>query len=561
MGYRLIIAVVLLAGCSSDDRRKLGDICANSDECASGRCDERLCKAASPAGRGAPCAHPLECRSEQCIDGRCAPGIRGDGAECTDDLQCQSGRCLQGSCAGKSPGVDAGIVPDAAGVDARIDAVSVADGGGDAEVVEVPARVVWVNPIGSIAGDEGYALAADAAGNLYLGGVFRSTVDFGGQSLTSAGLSADAFVASYTAAGTLRWCQRHGGTGYDLARGVAAGGAGNVVVTGDLDADATSDFFVANFAATDGAPRWSHRLGGTGNDSGAAVAADSDGNVYVAGEFWDTVDFGGGPWVGAGWYDGFVASYDRDGAHRWSRGLGGASYDYGKGLALDLNGNVYVTGSFNGTASLGGPWFTSAGRTDFFIASFGALDGAHRWSRAHGGTSNDEAQGLAADASGSLQLAGVFSGETDLGGGPVAGAGPLTAFTGRYATGDGAHLWGKPVPSSGETWASAAAIGPGGEIYLAGCYRGTISFGPEDLTSAGGLDIFVASLTADGRHRWTKSFGGVIDDAADAITVDAAGAVYVTGHFQSFASFETEQFVSAGGVDVFLLKIVENNGR
>jgi len=82
------VVVSLLAACAAGDKHKLGDLCAKDDECVSGRCDERVCKAAAPAGPGEPCEHPLQCRSERCLDGRCGPGLRADGADCTDDLQC-----------------------------------------------------------------------------------------------------------------------------------------------------------------------------------------------------------------------------------------------------------------------------------------------------------------------------------------------------------------------------------------------------------------------------------------------------------------------------------------
>ena len=97
MRYCPIVAVMLLGACSSADKRQLGDICAKGDECASGRCDERVCKAADPLGPNAACVYPLQCRSEQCVDGACAVGVRQPGAPCGDPLQCASGQCGGGS--------------------------------------------------------------------------------------------------------------------------------------------------------------------------------------------------------------------------------------------------------------------------------------------------------------------------------------------------------------------------------------------------------------------------------------------------------------------------------
>ena len=100
-----LIAILLIGGgCADRALKRLGDLCASSTECASGRCDERVCKSAMPAALGSACSHPLECRSDRCTDGRCAPGNRATGAPCTDDLQCLAGRCLAAVCAGSLDG-------------------------------------------------------------------------------------------------------------------------------------------------------------------------------------------------------------------------------------------------------------------------------------------------------------------------------------------------------------------------------------------------------------------------------------------------------------------------
>jgi hypothetical protein len=522
----LFIAASLLAACATGDERKLGDLCARDDQCASSRCDERVCRAAAPAAAGEPCRHPLECRSERCVDGRCGPGLRADGADCTDDLQCQSGRCLQGSCGGIDAGRDGGPTSDGPMNDAGVDAGPLADAGNDAGWVEVPASVVWVKRFGDEAHEEGLALAVDQAGNLYLGGQFRLTVDFGGQSLTSTAFSVDAFIASYTGAGALRWCQPYGDIGKDLGLGVAVGGDGNVALTGDLDVDTTTrDLFLASFAGADGTPRWSHRLGGTGDDGAGAVTADASGNLYLVGEFSDTVDFGGGSRTSAGGLDTLVASYDADGLHRWSHDHGGPSDDGARAVALDDSGNLYVSGRFFNFATFGGSWYVTMGLSDVR----------------------------------GLYVAGVFTDETDLGGGPLLSVGSHTAFAARYASADGGHVWSRHLPASGDTWVSRVALGPRGNVYLWGSYRGSVNLGPADLTSAGGVDLFVVSMTPDGRFRWAKSFGGVMDDGEGGLAIDAAGAVYLSGSFDSFADFEQEQFVSAGRRDIFLLKIVEHD--
>ena len=100
-------------------------------------------------------------------------------------------------------------------------------------------------------------------------------------------------------------------------------------------------------------PGWLITEGGTGEDYATAVATDDVGNVYVTGEFQDTVDFDPGPGSSSltslGSDDAFVAKYTSSGALEWVAQIGGAEDSAGRAIAVDDNGDVYVTGDFTGT--------------------------------------------------------------------------------------------------------------------------------------------------------------------------------------------------------------------
>jgi hypothetical protein len=217
--------------------------------------------------------------------------------------------------------------------------------------------------------------------------------------------------------------------------------------------------------------------------------------VLVTGDFGGTVDFGGGPLTSAGAGDIFVAMFSGvNGAHLWSQRFGGITGDAGRGIAADGTGNVLVTGYFLGTVDFGGGALTSAGIDDIFVAKFSGVDGAHLWSQRFGGTSTDVGTGLAADGSGNVLVTGFFSGTVDFGGGPLTTAGGNDIFVAKLSGVDGAHLWSQRFGSTGADVGLGLAADGSGNVLVTGFFQGTVDFGGDVLTSAGGDDIFVLKL-------------------------------------------------------------------
>ncbi len=311
---------------------------------------------------------------------------------------------------------------------------------------------------------------------------------------------------------------------------------------------------------------WSKAFGSAGEDRGFAVAADAAGSVFTAGYFSATVDFGGGPLVGAcyPWYDPttvkdiYVAKYTAAGAHVWSKRFGDVADDSAKAIAVTPEGDVVVTGLINCNVDLGNGVLTPAyGSNDFFIAKYSGADGRHLWSRTGGFSGGDSGQAIAVDASGNVYVAGTFCGSIDLGGGVLSAPGgtlDTDLFVAKYSPA-GAHLWSKRFGAAGTyDYANALAVDASGNVILAGTFYSPISFGGSTLTSAGGYDAFVAKLSTDGAHVWSKRLGGASEDQGYAVAADAAGNVLVAGKFQGTANFGGSDLSSAGGFDVFVAK-------
>ena len=181
---------------------------------------------------------------------------------------------------------------------------------------------------------------------------------------------------------TVSWAKSIGGTGSDYGRGIATDSSGNVYVIGKysgsftigsttLTSAGSNDVFVAKYD-TSGTAQWARSIGGTGSDTGYGIATDSAGNVYVTGIYSGTATFAPGTTLtSAGYNDAFVTKYDTSGTVQWAESIGGTNTDSGYGIATDSGGNVYVTGSYQGTATFAsGTTLTSAGSNDAFVAKY-----------------------------------------------------------------------------------------------------------------------------------------------------------------------------------------------
>jgi ribosomal protein S16 len=368
--------------------------------------------------------------------------------------------------------------------------------------------------VGDGSWNQGWGVASDADGNAYVAGHFEGTADFdpgpGTVDLTSAGGS-DVFVAKYTAAGALVWARRMGGTGWD---------------------------------------------------EGYEIAVAADGSVYATGYFYGAADFGGESLAGAGSYDGFVSKLDPNGTLAWVRGMGGAGFDAGGGIAVAGDGSVYTTGWFAGTADFGANTLAGAGGDDAFVAKLDA-GGNFVWARPMGGASGDYGYDIAVDAGGNAYATGLFSGTADFGGESLTSAGDYDVFVVKVDS-DGNVVWTRQMGGTGWDEGWDVAVGSDGAVYATGFFNGTADFGAESFTSAGSADIFVAKLDSDGNPVWTRQMGGTGDDQGWGIAVANDGNVYTAGHFQNTVDFDpgaaSYLLTSFGGCDVFISRLDASGG-
>ena len=235
----------------------------------------------------------------------------------------------------------------------------------------------WAVKAGGSGADRGYGITIDSSGNAYSTGYITGTATFGSTSLVSSG-GIDIFIAKLNSGGSWQWAVKAGSTGSDVGYGIAVDSNGNAYATGSftgtaafgstsLTSNGGDDIFIAKLSSS-GSWQWAVKAGGSGHEKGDGIAVDSNDNAYVTGYFNNAATFGRTSFSDDGGNNEiFVAKLSSSGSWQWVAKAGGSSEDYGKGIAVDSNGNAYVTGYFEGTATFRGNSLTSTGGQDTFV--------------------------------------------------------------------------------------------------------------------------------------------------------------------------------------------------
>ena len=292
----------------------------------------------------------------------------------------------------------------------------------------------WSTYLGGRGNDTGYGIAVGPGGAVYVTGRAESS-DFpraGAPQANFGGGPADAFVAKIAAGGAaIEWSALIGGGGGDEGRGIALDPAGNAYVTGftsssnfpTLNPLQTGtpraddvDVFVTKLAAS-GTMAYSTRLGGAGDDHGAAIAVDSSGSAYVTGDT-RSPDFplvqpfqtslGGAGRAGSAPHA-FVAKLLPAGTGlAYSSFLGGGDADQGAGIAVDAEGSAFVTGTTKSSdfPTVGAFQSRSAGDTDAFVVKVAPQGASLTYATYVGGGGADQGAAIALDRAGDAFVAG-----------------------------------------------------------------------------------------------------------------------------------------------------------
>lgn len=342
---------------------------------------------------------------------------------------------------------------------------------------------LWYHTHGNTGQNGGLGVTTDGYGNIYTTGYFSGTVNFATTTLVSAGN--DIFLAKYSPSGNFLWAKKAGGSSQDAGRGICTDATGIYVageVTGAVNIGGTSliaqglDILLAKYDST-GSVVWAERFGSWYDDAATSVVSDGAGYLYVTGYFSDVLTIGATTLdAGTNGTDIFIAKFSAsDGAPVWAKQLGGTGYDYGNAIHY-ANGNLYLTGQFQSSMTIGSTTLTSAGSSDVFVAVYDTSDNLI-WAKSEGGATTDAGRGISANPSGNVYVSGYYTNNALFGGQnhTAAGNNNASGFLVKYDA-SGNFVSFTDLKNSGDGYVlpdGAGNVYVAGDAYTVPAYGGT----------------------------------------------------------------------------------------
>lgn len=374
-------------------------------------------------------------------------------------------------------------------------------------------NILWAKGVGDAESDFSTAITTDGSGNVYITGHFKSpSITFGTTTLNNSGTGFnDIFIAKFDSLGNALWAKSAGNTDDDYGKSIISDSSGNVYVAGYYKSSITfggttlttagiDDIFVVKYD-TSGNVLWANSAGGAYGDQALSIAADNSGNVYVTGSFYSpTFTFGTISLTNSSsGQDMFIAKIDAVGNLLWLNKFGGNNTELGQGIATDVSGNIYVTGLVTSqSVTSGSVTLISSGTNDFFLVKYDSL-GNTIWAKNAVGTGNDFGTSAACDQDGNIYVTGYYRSVTLTFGTYTLvngmGGGNFNLFIAKYDS-SGNVIWAKGAGNQGANYGFGVSTDNSGNVYLTGSYILSITFGTTTFTSNGVYNMFIAKIDA-----------------------------------------------------------------
>jgi hypothetical protein len=223
---------------------------------------------------------------------------------------------------------------------------------------------------------------------------------------------------------------------------------------------------------------------------------------------------------------------------------------------LDSDGRAVVVASFTGVLDVGDGVSAGAG-SNLLVARFDGESGAHQTSIGYGADGDEFMIENALDLDDNATVSGLFRGTADVGGGPIGPATDFNSYVARYNPA-GQHLWSTPITGSGAAFIRGDSTNGSGLTATTGNFNPSVIVDGQELISAGGNDLFYLRLNAAGGIATFTRFGGIGSDLGLCALFDGLGRVYLVGVTDGAIDFGNGAVVeTSGGRDLFVAQVTE----
>ncbi len=246
----------------------------------------------------------------------------------------------------------------------------------------------WAKAWGGDYIDEGHGVGTDGAGNVYVATIFKSSsFTLGGGTFANVQQGkGDLAIARFSNQGVHQWSHAYGSAGQEYVHALTVTVGGLVAVAGEFwgsgvdfgngevasNMPTHGDIYVAAWDL-EGNPAWAVDFGAGPWNTGSDLAADVDGDLYVAGFYGsNTIDFGGGAVPYGYASDIFFVRLKSDGTTFWWKNFVAQNNEFARAIAVDPEGYVFVSGEIRDpTLDVGGGKLPYTLGEDIFLTRFG----------------------------------------------------------------------------------------------------------------------------------------------------------------------------------------------
>jgi len=310
---------------------------------------------------------------------------------------------------------------------------------------------------------------------------------------------------------------------------------------------------------TDGNWVWTRKIIGESNRQITDLALDQSGNIYVTGMATGGLWFGDIE-ISAGTQNIFVAKMDSDGNWLWARVAYGDGAPFSRGIVVDNQGNSYIAGQFIRKLTLGAITLEPDDNNQRAFLAKLDHDGNWVWAASNEGTGTSEARGITLEGDEHVYVTGTFAGDAVFGSHELHTASGLNnnIFIAKTDS-SGNWLWVEKAGAGGNrNFGLDVFVSEESNVFLTGFFhQNNSTFGPFSLDAVGAREtIFAAKLDEDGNWLWADRAGGTLDNNHGIrMIVDGNENIYLTGRAGRNASFGDHVLPGFGNASIFLAKM------